>query len=179
MSHNLSNTSCRELEEGIWRMGLLWGGHVHGSKDGEKRRSQKLRIGKVGYLQVFLCPPCHTSSYLFLEPAVISTPTLARSDIDLLSDLPFSCIIIDEVHNVKNPLSKTSKAFNTFDCVVRFGLTGTAIQNDYMELWTILDWTNPGRLGNKKQWRGFVANPLKEGQSRSASEQIRAKAIVS
>lgn len=109
---------------------------------------------------------------------MIATPNLARTDIGVISDLPFSCIIIDEVHNVKNPLSKTSKAFNTFECDVRFGLTGTAIQNDYMELWTILDWTNPGRLGTKKQWKGFVANPLKLGQSRGASEEVRVKAIV-
>jgi DNA excision repair protein ERCC-6-like 2 len=111
--------------------------------------------------------------------SVISTPTLARADIALLSDLPFSCIILDEVHNVKNPGSKTSIAFSTFDCKVRFGLTGTAIQNDYMELWTILDWTSPGMVGSRKQWRGFVARPLMEGQSKGASEEVRTKAMVS
>jgi hypothetical protein len=48
-----------------------------------------------------------------------------------------------------------------------------------MELWTILDWTSPGRVGTKKQWKGFVGKPLKEGQSRGASGEVRAKAMVS
>ena len=54
-----------------------------------------------------------------------------------------------------------------------------AIQNDYQELWTILDWTNPGAVGTKKQWDGFIARPLTRGQSKSASEDERVMAIVS
>ncbi|PFH46505.1 hypothetical protein AMATHDRAFT_69676 [Amanita thiersii Skay4041] len=45
-------------------------------------------------------------------------------------------------------------------------------------MWTILDWTNPGRLGTSRQWRGFVVKPLTAGQSASATEQERAKALT-
>lgn len=61
----------------------------------------------------------------------------------------------------------------------RFGLTGTAIQNSYNELWTILDWTNPGKLGTSKQWKGYVVKPLTIGQSTKATEEERSKALVS
>ena len=53
-----------------------------------------------------------------------------------------------------------------------------AIQNSYSELWTLLDWTNPGAVGTRKQWEGYVAQPLVRGQSRSASEDERFQAVV-
>ncbi|KAJ6542692.1 P-loop containing nucleoside triphosphate hydrolase protein [Mycena capillaripes] len=109
---------------------------------------------------------------------VLTSLDLARRDISLLDDLPWSCVFVDEVHTVKNPKSKTSVAYNEFECVRRFGLTGTAIQNSYDELWTILDWTNPGKLGNTSQWRHFVSNPLKNGQSATATDEQRRRATV-
>ncbi|KAF7345108.1 DNA excision repair protein ERCC-6-like 2 [Mycena venus] len=102
---------------------------------------------------------------------VLTSIDLARRDIAALQDLAWSCIFVDEVHTVKNPKSKTSVAYNEFACIRRFGLTGTAIQNSYDELWTILDWTNPGAVGNRGEWRSFVSNPLKNGQSANASAE--------
>ena len=58
--------------------------------------------------------------------SVVTTFELARDDIELLRDQRWSCIIVDEVHRVKNPKSRTSKTLNMFQCPVRLGLTGTA-----------------------------------------------------
>ena len=63
----------------------------------------------------------------------------ARKHIEDICDLDFSTIIVDECHKVKNPDAEITKAFNQFVCQRRFGLTGTAIQNRYQELYTILD----------------------------------------
>ncbi|KAF8183787.1 P-loop containing nucleoside triphosphate hydrolase protein [Mycena galopus ATCC 62051] len=109
---------------------------------------------------------------------VLTSIDIARRDIDDLMDLPWSCIFVDEVHTVKNPKSKTSVAFNEFQCIRRFGLTGTAIQNSYDELWTLLDWTSPGAVGSMGQWRGIVSNPLKLGQSATATDNERARAVI-
>lgn len=110
---------------------------------------------------------------------VISSFDTARGDIDLLSDLPWSVIFVDEAHKLKNSKSKITVAFNTFKCQVRFGLTGTAIQNSYEELWTILDWSNPKALGTLKDWTSYVTRPLAAGQSASATDDQRAIARVS
>ncbi|KAF7307755.1 RAD26-like SNF2 family DNA-dependent ATPase [Mycena kentingensis (nom. inval.)] len=101
---------------------------------------------------------------------LITTHDTARLDIQLLDDLPFSCIIVDEVHNVKNERSQTTMAYHQFECQIRIGLTGTAIQNNYTELHTILDWTNPGKLGTIKEWKHYVSKPLTCGQSTTATE---------
>jgi SNF2 family DNA or RNA helicase len=109
---------------------------------------------------------------------VVTTFDLARRDINVLDDLPWSCVIVDEVHRVKNETAKITKAYHQFTCLRRFGLTGTTIQNSYKEMWTILDWTNPDRLGTKRQWHGFVVRPLTIGQSTGATEEERAKALL-
>lgn len=56
---------------------------------------------------------------------MVTSFDLARRDIDLLDALELSVVIVDEVHRVKNPRSKLTIAFDRFQCVSRFGLTGT------------------------------------------------------
>ena len=130
--------------------------------------------------------------------AVVTSFDVARGDIDLIDELPWSCIFIDEVHRVKNPKSKLAEAFSRFMCACRFGLSGTGasllsslehagdtyvhlavIQNGYEELWTVLNWTNPGAVGTRKQWETYVEKPLRVGQSKSASDEEHVKATVS
>ena len=54
----------------------------------------------------------------------------------------------------------------------------SVIQNGYEELWTVLNWTNPGAVGTRKQWKNFVEEPLRVGQSRSATDEQHLKAAV-
>lgn len=109
---------------------------------------------------------------------MVTSFEIARKDIDLLDSLPWSCIFVDEVHRVKNVSSKLTLALHQFTSGRRFGLTGTMIQNSYQEMWTILDWTNPGQLGTSRQWYRLVVKPLTTGQSAAATEEERAKAQV-
>ncbi|KIM41907.1 hypothetical protein M413DRAFT_445116 [Hebeloma cylindrosporum] len=126
-----------------------------------KEREEVLHSFKMGRLDV-----------------IVTSFDLARRDINLLDDLAWSCIIVDEVHRVKNEVSKITQAYHQFNCLRRFGLTGTTIQNSYKEMWTILDWTNPDRLGSSRQWHGYVVKPLTAGQSAGATEEERAKAVA-
>ncbi|KAJ1300749.1 hypothetical protein OPQ81_002392 [Rhizoctonia solani] len=107
---------------------------------------------------------------------VITAFDTARSYIDNLSDLPWSIVIVDEVHRCKNPASGTTIALNQFKCRVRFGLTGTAIQNGYKELWTLLDWCSPGHVGTQYQWKNAISVPLAEGQAHRATQAQVSKA---
>ncbi|KAH8920948.1 hypothetical protein BT69DRAFT_371018 [Atractiella rhizophila] len=101
---------------------------------------------------------------------VICGTDYARAHIDELRDEDWSAIIVDECHRgLKTPTSATRKAFVTFTCPVRFGLTGTAIQNRYSELWAILDWANPGCVGNLKLWKTWVSDPISSAQRKGAT----------
>lgn len=110
--------------------------------------------------------------------AVLTSFDIALKDIDLLDNLQWSCIFVDEVHRVKNLSSQISLALHRFECLRRFGLTGTAIQNSYDELHAILHWTDPGRLGMTKHWKSLISQPLRRGQSSTATDAEKAKALV-
>jgi superfamily II DNA/RNA helicase len=55
------------------------------------------------------------------------------------------------------------------NALCRIGLTGTAIQNKYDELWTLLNWTNPGHFGTLAEWTHTITTPLTVGQSHDAT----------
>lgn len=142
-------------------------------------RKDVLKEFKMGRLDV---GPYPGLSFVFSQLTsllVVTSFDLALRDIQELQDQAWSCIIIDEVHRVKNEKSSTTQAFHTFPQRGRFGLTGTTIQNSYNEMWNILDWTNPGRVGTLKEWVKYVTKPLTTGQSASATDKQRMMKQVS
>ena len=96
-----------------------------------------------------------------------STYRLNKSELNLIK---WDCVVSDEAHMFKERKSDTAKAMNDVNALCRIGLTGTAIQNKYEELWTLLNWTNPGKLGPISTWKQSVCEPLKVGQSHNATE---------
>ncbi|KAG8792318.1 hypothetical protein FRC12_006504 [Ceratobasidium sp. 428] len=152
---------CPKTVVGNWERELdTWGYFEYGTYAGDKTvRDEVLKDFTMGRLDIVL--------------AAFDT---ARTYIDLLSDLPWSIVIVDEVHRCKNPTSGTTVALNKFACQVRFGLTGTAIQNGYKELWTLLDWCAPGKVGSQNQWKLNISIPLAEGQAHRATQAQVSKA---
>ncbi|KAL6815559.1 P-loop containing nucleoside triphosphate hydrolase protein [Trichoderma sp. SZMC 28013] len=90
----------------------------------------------------------------------------SRSSINMVQ---WDAIIADECHRLKDRYSETTKAMQEVNALCRIGLTGTAIQNRYEELWTLLDWTNPGHFGTKAEWSNTITKPLTVGQSHEAT----------
>ncbi|KAL7926164.1 P-loop containing nucleoside triphosphate hydrolase protein [Trichoderma austrokoningii] len=90
----------------------------------------------------------------------------SRSSINMVQ---WDAIIADECHRLKDRYSETTKAMQEVNALCRIGLTGTAIQNRYEELWTLLDWTNPGHFGAKAEWSNAITKPLTVGQSHEAT----------
>lgn len=90
----------------------------------------------------------------------------SRSSINMVQ---WDAIIADECHRLKDRYSETTKAMQEVNALCRIGLTGTAIQNRYEELWTLLDWTNPGHFGSKAEWSNAITKPLTVGQSHEAT----------
>ncbi|KAK3726148.1 hypothetical protein LTR37_000296 [Vermiconidia calcicola] len=100
---------------------------------------------------------------------MITTYTTYRIDQSAINGVRWDCIIADECHIIKERTSEITKAMNDVNALCRIGLTGTAIQNKYEELWTLLNWTNPGRLGPLSSWKQLICLPLKFGQSHDAT----------
>lgn len=107
---------------------------------------------------------------------MITTYTTYRMNKDDINMVEWDCVVADECHMIKGRKSETTQAMNEVNALCRIGLTGTAIQNSYDELWTLLNWTNPGKFGPISTWRSSISKPLKIGQSHDATVQQLSKA---
>jgi len=89
-----------------------------------------------------------------------------------LPQMRFDVAIFDEVHKVKNPTTGISKASNEVRSRVKFGLTGTPIQNNYEELWAIMHLT---RLTARtaKEWEEHFSRPLKLARQKDALPETK------
>lgn len=96
---------------------------------------------------------------------VITTYTTYKNHKEQLNLIKWDCIVADECHQIKERSSQITQAMNEVNALCRIGLTGTAIQNKYEELWTLLNWTNPGRFGPLSTWSSSISTPLRIGQS--------------
>ena len=100
---------------------------------------------------------------------LITTYTTYMMNKDFVNMVDWDCVVADECHTIKERKSETTKAMNVVNALCRIGLTGTAIQNKYEELWTLLNWTNPGKLGPVTTWKRTISEPLRIGQSHDAT----------
>ena len=100
---------------------------------------------------------------------MITTYTTYRMNKSAINMIEWDCVVADECHQVKGRSSETTQAMNEVNALCRIGLTGTAIQNSYDELWTLLNWTNPGKFGPISTWKSSISEPLRIGQSHDAT----------
>ncbi|KAI9789025.1 MAG: hypothetical protein M1833_002777 [Piccolia ochrophora] len=107
---------------------------------------------------------------------MITTYATYRLNKGAINMVEWDCVIADECHQVKERSSEITKAMTEVNALCRIGLTGTAIQNNYEELWTLLNWTNPGRFGPLSTWKVSISDPLKIGQSHDATVHQLSKA---
>ena len=71
----------------------------------------------------------------------------------MLADVPWDLVVADEAQQVKNHRSQASRALRLLRPAVRVAVTGTPVENSLSELWSILDWTNPGLFGSLAAFR--------------------------
>ena len=93
---------------------------------------------------------------------VLTTYATAVRDIDALSGVQWSRVVLDEAQAIKNPANETSQQLRRIQARSRIALTGTPIENGLGDLWSILDFTNPGLVGTRPM---FVAQLSGEGES--------------
>ncbi|KAL8942826.1 MAG: hypothetical protein Q9216_001441 [Gyalolechia sp. 2 TL-2023] len=114
-----------------------------------------------------------TSGRIEIMLTTYTTYRMNKSEINMIE---WDCVIADECHQIKGRKSETTQAMNEINALCRIGLTGTAIQNSYDELWTLLNWTNPGKFGPITTWKASISEPLKMGQSHDATHYQLSKA---
>ncbi|MFN6514399.1 MAG: DEAD/DEAH box helicase [Nostoc sp. CreGUA01] len=104
---------------------------------------------------------------------VITSYSLIHRDIKLLESVTWQIIVLDEAQNVKNSEAKQSKAVRQLAATFRIALTGTPVENRLQELWSILDFLNPGYLGNRQFFQRRFAMPIEKYGDTASLSQLR------
>jgi superfamily II DNA or RNA helicase len=104
---------------------------------------------------------------------VLTTYGTMRVDAELLATVPWDLVVADEAQHVKNSRSATARALRTIPSAARVALTGTPVENDLTELWSILDWATPGLLGSRQAFRRVWAAPIEAGVDPAVTARFR------
>lgn len=111
------------------------------------------------------------------EDVVLTTYARLRIHAKELSEREWSLVLLDEAQNIKNTDSQTTSAARSLTTARRVALTGTPIENHAGELWSLLDWLNPGYLGGEVDFTSYVrvvrASEEKETALRPLRECLR------
>ena len=91
---------------------------------------------------------------------VITSYSLIHRDLKDLQAVSWQGLVLDEAQNVKNSDAKQSIAIRELEAQFRIALTGTPVENRLTELWSIMDFLNPGYLGPKNFFQRRFAIPI-------------------
>ncbi|KAK3025985.1 hypothetical protein RJ639_042142, partial [Escallonia herrerae] len=91
---------------------------------------------------------------------IVTSYDVVRKDIDYLRQLLWNFCILDEGHMIKNSKSKITGAVKQLKAQHRLILSGTPIQNNVLELWSLFDFLMPGFLGTERQFQATYGKPL-------------------
>jgi SNF2 family DNA or RNA helicase len=108
----------------------------------------------------------------YAHAIVLTSYALLHRDLDDLSTMQWAGVVLDEAQNIKNPSTKQSQAVRTLKADYRIALTGTPVENHVGDLWSIMDFLNPGFLGTRQEFKRNYFVPIQAFRDREASERL-------
>lgn len=109
---------------------------------------------------------------------VVTSYDVVRQDLDIINKYDYNYCVLDEGHIIKNPHSKLSVAVKEIRANHRLLLTGTPIQNNVVELWSLFDFLMPGFLGTEKTFQERFSKPILQSKSPKATPRDQEKGIL-
>ncbi|KAI5243226.1 SNF2 family DNA-dependent ATPase domain-containing protein [Aureobasidium subglaciale] len=110
---------------------------------------------------------------------VITSYDICRNDVEVFAPHNWNYLVLDEGHLIKNPKAKVTQAVKRIASNHRLILSGTPIQNNVLELWSLFDFLMPGFLGTEKMFQDRFAKPIAASRfSKSSSKEQEAGALA-
>lgn len=104
---------------------------------------------------------------------ILTTYGTVRRDITILKDCQFDYVVLDEAQTIKNPSSQIARASRLLRARHRLALSGTPIENNAGDLWSIFEFLNPGMLGRSSAFRNHVADPESQESRQMVGRGLR------
>jgi hypothetical protein len=105
---------------------------------------------------------------------VLTTYATAVRDVAALAAVEWHRVVLDEAQAIKNPASEAARELRSIPARSRLALTGTPIENGLGDLWSILDFVNPGLVGGRT---AFIQALSRGGDGRAASAEAALRAL--
>ncbi len=104
---------------------------------------------------------------------VLSSYAVVRQDAETIQSIPWWSVILDEAQNIKNSGAKQTQAIRKLLAAYRLALTGTPVENRLSELWSIMQFLNPGYLGSLETFRRYYALPIERFGDKEAAGKLK------
>ncbi|MGG6297583.1 DEAD/DEAH box helicase [Leptolyngbya sp. AN02str] len=104
---------------------------------------------------------------------LITSYALVYRDEESLKSVGWQGIVLDEAQNIKNPEARQSQVVRQLEADFRIALTGTPVENRLSELWSIMDFLNPGYLGPRNFFQRRFAMPIERYGDTASLKTLR------
>jgi SNF2 family DNA or RNA helicase len=104
---------------------------------------------------------------------VVSSYSLLQRDLEILQEVPWAGVILDEAQNIKNPETKQARAARSLGRGYRIALTGTPVENHVGDLWSIMEFLNPGFLGSQSGFKKQFFVPIQVYGNQQVADRLR------
>ncbi|WP_349763226.1 DEAD/DEAH box helicase [Fusobacterium sp. SYSU M8D902] len=106
---------------------------------------------------------------------ILTTYGTIRNDIETIKEYFFDAVILDESQNIKNVNAQTTKAIMLLNTRHRIALSGTPIENNLSELYSLFRFLNPSMFGTLEEFNNYYAIPIQRENDREAIEELKKK----
>lgn len=104
---------------------------------------------------------------------VVSSFGLLRRDAETFNKVHWSAVVVDEAQNIKNPETRQAQLARKLPADYRIALTGTPVENRLSDLWSIMQFLNPGYLGSQRAFRQEFVIPVERYGDTDAATRLR------
>ncbi len=101
---------------------------------------------------------------------IVTNYALLRRDLEELQKFAFRAVILDEAQFIKNPGAQVTQSVKQLKCENKIALTGTPLENRLLDLWSIVDFIQPGYLGNQEHF--LETYEPKGGENAEAEQRV-------
>ncbi|MFY1577956.1 SNF2-related protein [Verrucosispora sp. WMMD703] len=104
---------------------------------------------------------------------VLTTYSVAARDAAELAGVDWHRVVVDEAQAIKNAATRQAEAVRALPARHRIAVTGTPVENRLADLWSIMQFANPGLLGPAATFRKRFAEPIERHGDTEAAERLR------
>ncbi len=106
---------------------------------------------------------------------ILTTYAIVRNDIETFKEQEFHYVILDESQNIKNVATQSTQAVFLLKAAHRLALSGTPIENNLTELYSLFRFLNPAMFGTMDDFNSRYANPIQKDGDKEAMQSLRRK----